>query len=74
MKYICVNGDTWDSVSFKVYGTEFMYDIIMNDNRQYSDVIVFGGGETLSIADSVSEGNIDVYTTSGVSVIKAPWE
>ena len=51
-----------------------MYDIIMNDNRQYSDVIVFGGGETLSIADSVSEGNIDIYTTSGVSVIKAPWE
>ena len=74
MKYICVNGDTWDSVSFKVYGTEFMYDIIMNDNRQYSDVIVFTGGETLSIADSVSEGNIGISATSGVSIIKAPWE
>lgn len=64
--YIAAMGDTWDSISYKMYGNEFMCDDICKANsRELEGVIMFEGGEEVIIPDVVS---------SQLNVIKAPWE
>ena len=64
--YIASNGDTWDSIAFKVYGDEFMCDeLCMANARSYSSILMFHGGEEVNIPEIVS---------TALTVIKAPWE
>jgi phage tail protein X len=64
--YIAANGDTWDSIAFKVYGDEFLCDQLCAANAHDHDgVVMFEGGERIIIPESVA---------SQVNVIKAPWE
>ncbi len=63
---IASDGDTWDSIAYKYTGDEFQCDEIRQANsRDYSDVIMFEGGESIVIPDEA------VVQTS---IIKAPWE
>ena len=40
-KYTTIQGDTWDSISFKLYGNEkYMRDLI-EANKSYIDIIIF---------------------------------
>lgn len=64
--YIATNGDTWDSIAFKVYGDEFMCDQICAANRRrHEGVLMFEGGEQIDLPETV---------TAQLNVIKAPWE
>ena len=64
--YIAANGDTWDSIAFKVYGDEFLCDRLSAANaRKYEGVLVFEGGEEIDVPEEVIEQR---------DVIKAPWE
>lgn len=47
--YIAESGDTWDSISFKIYEDEFKVELLMNANRDLMHVFVFGGGERVKI-------------------------
>lgn len=63
--YIAVNGDTWDSIAFKTIGDEFMCDKVAAANsRDYSDVVMFEGGERIVIPDILVKQS---------TIIKAPW-
>lgn len=65
MKYTAVNGDTWDSIAFKTYDDEFMCDEIRAANsRNYSDVLIFDGGEIIEVPEFLSPKQ---------EIIKAPW-
>lgn len=65
-QYIATNGDTWDSIAYKVYGDEFMCDQLCAANsRKHEDIVMFEGGEVVDIPETV---------TNPLSVIKAPWE
>lgn len=42
--YTTVQGDLWDNIAKKVYGTEAAMDVLMRANPEYLDVAVFGAG------------------------------
>ncbi|MGG4096208.1 tail protein X [Paenibacillus lautus] len=47
--YTTIQGDTWDSISFKVYGEEEHVTYLMRANPEYIRTTVFSGGITLMI-------------------------
>lgn len=42
--YTTIQGDMWDSIAKKVYGTERAMDILMKANPEHLTVAVFGVG------------------------------
>ena len=42
--YTTIQGDMWDSIAKKVYGTEKAMDILMKVNPEHLTVAVFGAG------------------------------
>lgn len=44
-----IQGETFDSLSYRLYGEERMSHYIRQYNTQYSDVVIFTGGEKLTI-------------------------
>lgn len=77
MIYTCSQGDTWDSVAFKAYGDEFLFPQIMEENRDYADVVTFEGGEKIDIPDRLVVENSIIATPwetgAKIGIIKAPW-
>lgn len=65
MIYTAANGDTWDSIAYKVYNDEFQFVQIMEANRNFSDVVVFSGGESVYIPDEIITEN---------TIIATPWQ
>ena len=49
MEYVAVQGDMWDSISYKFYGSEYYVSNLMLANPDYINTVVFDGGEVLSI-------------------------
>ena len=49
--YIAESGDTWDSISFKIYENEFKVELLMNANKGLMHILVFGGGERVKIPE-----------------------
>jgi phage tail protein X len=49
--YIAESGDTWDSISFKIYEDEFKVELLMNANKDLMHIFVFGGGERVKIPE-----------------------
>ena len=78
--YICEAGDCWDSVCTKTYGrgTELMFQEILDLNRDYSDVIVFKGGEVLSLRTDLQTTlaivTVALASSSTITLIPSPWE
>lgn len=62
--YETIQGDTWDMISFKVYGTEIHTPQLMDANPEYRDVAIFSGGTEI-IAPDIKEN---------VSVLLPPWK
>lgn len=48
-EYIAKQGDTWDLISFKCYGSEYYMAELILENYQYIDTVVFEGGEAVKI-------------------------
>lgn len=42
--YTTIQGDLWDSIAKKVYGTEKAMDTLMKANPEYLNAAVFGAG------------------------------
>lgn len=42
--YTTITGDTWDLISYKVYGSEFHIDELIKANKEYIDTVIFAGG------------------------------
>ena len=40
-KYITVQGDMWDSIAKKVYGDERYMNLLLQQNRDYRDYVIF---------------------------------
>lgn len=47
--HIAAMGESFDSIAFSYYGNEFMANNLMKINPLYVDMIVFEGGENLTI-------------------------
>lgn len=62
--YSTVQGDMWDSISYKLFGTEYAINALINANQQYKDIVIFPAGITL---------NIPVYEAPVTNNLP-PWE
>lgn len=62
-EYTAIQGDTWDLISFKYYGSEYHISELMLANPDHVDFVVFDGGEKLKIPE------ISITDTS----LLAPW-
>lgn len=78
-KYICTNGQTWDSVAYECYGDgqEMLFTIILEANPEYKDYLAFEGGEELVIPHTNDTPFIAVGMPFGqeatISIIDTPW-
>ena len=47
--YEAIAGDTWDSIAFEFYTDEKKASLLIQENREYADTLIFEGGELLYI-------------------------
>lgn len=61
--YTTVQGDMWDSIAYKVYGSELGMNTLLEANQEYADVVVFPANIVLQVPE---------YTASETSNLP-PW-
>ncbi|WP_145561200.1 tail protein X [Yersinia mollaretii] len=47
--YVTLQGDAWDHISFKIFGSEFYAHHLMEANDPHRYVVLFSGGVELAI-------------------------
>lgn len=47
--YVCRAGEAWDLLAGQAYGHETMADVIIAANPDLADVVLFEGGESISL-------------------------
>ena len=53
--YTTVQGDTWDVISLKSYGSELFTDKLIAANFQQRNVGIFGSGTVINIPDVTAQ-------------------
>lgn len=56
--YTTIQGDTWDSIAFKLWRSEYLFPLLMAANTKHIDTVIFTGGVFLivpNIENSTSE-------------------
>lgn len=49
--YITIQGETWDEIAYKVYGSEKYADFLMASNYSFLDILIFSAGTILNTPD-----------------------
>ncbi|WP_260288513.1 hypothetical protein [Peribacillus aracenensis] len=49
--YTTVSGDTFDKIAFETLGSEYLFPLILTENQQYRDVLLFSDNVVLYIPD-----------------------
>lgn len=62
--YTTIQGDMWDGIAKKVYGTEDAINVLLEANQSYNDIVIFSAGTVLIIPD---------YTTQADTSLLPPW-
>ena len=47
-EYRTIQGDTWDWIAKKVYGNEKRLDVLMENNQDLLDILIFPVSESIS--------------------------
>lgn len=58
--YTTIQGDMWDSISHKVYGSEKYMGVLMQNNMELLDTFIFGAGTVLTVLDLEAEAESDM--------------
>lgn len=56
--YRTVQGDTWDSIAFKVYGDEMKMDRLIGANTEYLEMVIFPANIMLNVPELTTSTNI----------------
>lgn len=56
--YPAHQGEAWDQIAYKLWGRETLMTALLEANPDYREVVLFGGGEVLTVPD------IDLTETS----------
>lgn len=59
-EYTTVQGDTWDGMAYRFYGSEKHMKELIEANWQYADIMLFSAGVTLTVPDLPKENNDDL--------------
>ena len=62
--YTTIQGDMWDGIAKKIYGTEDAINVLLEANQSYNDIVIFSAGTVLVIPD---------YTTQADTSLLPPW-
>lgn len=49
--YTTIQGDMWDSIAYKLYGTESALNVLLSANQSYTSIVVFPAGIVLVVPD-----------------------
>ena len=49
--YITTQGDMWDIISHRVYGTEMLMHVLIEANHQHRNIVVFPANVELIVPD-----------------------
>ena len=58
--YTTVSGDTWDIIAKKVYSNELLADLLMANNFDLLDKMVFSSGVNINIPDKPLAVDMDL--------------
>ena len=50
-KYFTIQGDMWDAIAKKKYGTEKAMNVLLEANQAYKDTVVFSAGVVLTLPE-----------------------
>ncbi|ARK26007.1 hypothetical protein SporoP37_15885 [Sporosarcina sp. P37] len=50
-KYNVTQGETWDLIAFKLWGSEYLLPLLLEANPLYREVVIFSGGEQLEVPE-----------------------
>ena len=49
--YTTVQGDGWDGIAKRLYGTEAAMNVLLEANQDYNDITVFSAGVVLTVPE-----------------------
>lgn len=49
--YTTIQGDEWDKISYRIYGSEYFMTKLMDANPEYIDTAVFSSGVILKVPE-----------------------
>ncbi len=55
--YTTIQGDMWDGIAKKVYGTEDAINVLLEANQSYNDIVIFSAGTVLVIPDYITQAD-----------------
>lgn len=58
--YTTIQGDTWDLISYKIFGDEKYMRYLIEANWDYADVLVFSSGAVLTVPELPEEPDEDM--------------
>lgn len=58
--YTTIQGDTWDLISYKIFGDEKYMRYLIEANWDYADVLVFSSGTVLTVPELPEEPDEDM--------------
>ncbi|MFA9464041.1 MAG: tail protein X [Velocimicrobium sp.] len=58
--YITSQGDTWDMISYKVYGSEKYVGLLMQNNFELLDIFQFSSGVEVYIPEITEDDTQDL--------------
>ena len=53
--YTTIQGDMWDSISYKVYGSEKYIGLLMQSNLELLDIFIFDAGTEITVPEMENE-------------------
>jgi phage tail protein X len=58
--YTTIQGDMWDSIAYKVYGSEKYMGILMQSNMELLDIFIFSAGTVLTVPALLPEAETNI--------------
>lgn len=49
--YTTIQGDCWDGIAKRLYGTEAAMNVLLEANQDYNDITVFSAGVALTVPE-----------------------
>ncbi|MFS0766034.1 tail protein X [Peribacillus phoenicis] len=49
--YTTILGDTFDKIAFELLGSEYLFPLLLAENQQYREVLMFSAGVVLNIPE-----------------------
>lgn len=59
MAYTTIQGDTWDSIAYKLFGAEKYMKNLIEANQELLEILIFSSGITINVPEIPKEETED---------------